>query len=130
MILALLGVKVASKFIGVWPSARAFKLNARAGNYMTLLMSTRLTFGTISALSGLTNHIIDKAQYTILVTVVLASAVVPTLIAQTWFLPKAEVDRDEVTAYENPAAEEQPMSPENGQLGGADVSGSAQNPTH
>ena len=54
---------------------------------MTLLMSTGLTFGTISALFGLTNNIIDRTQYTILVTVVLGSAVVPTLIAQTWFRP-------------------------------------------
>ena len=51
-------------------------------------MSTGLTFGSISALYGLTNGIIDRAQYTILVTVVIGSAVVPTFIAQTWFLPK------------------------------------------
>jgi hypothetical protein len=51
-------------------------------------MSTGLTFGTISALFGLTNKIIDQTQYTILVTAVTASAVVPTLIAQTWFQPE------------------------------------------
>ena len=51
----------------------------------TLLMSTGLTFGSISALFGLTNKIIDQTQYTILVTAVIGSAVVPTLIAQTWF---------------------------------------------
>jgi hypothetical protein len=50
-------------------------------------MSTGLTFGTISALFGLTNHIIDQRQYTILVTAVIGSAVVPTLIAQRWFQP-------------------------------------------
>ena len=55
--------------------------------YTTLLMSTGLTFGTISALFGLTNHIIDQQQYTILVTAVIGSAVVPTLIAQKWFMP-------------------------------------------
>ena len=55
--------------------------------YTTLLMSTGLTFGTISALFGLTNHIIDQSQYTILVTAVIGSAVVPTLIAQRWFQP-------------------------------------------
>ena len=55
--------------------------------YTTLLMSTGLTFGTISALFGLTNHIIDQTQYTILVTAVIGSAVVPTLIAQHWFVP-------------------------------------------
>jgi hypothetical protein len=58
--------------------------------YTTLLMSTGLTFGTISALYGLTNHIIDQQQYTVLVTAVITSAVVPTLIAQTWFEPSRE----------------------------------------
>jgi hypothetical protein len=55
--------------------------------YTTLMMSTGLTFGTISALFGLTNHIIDQQQYTILATAVIGSAVVPTLIAQRWFQP-------------------------------------------
>jgi len=87
LILALLGVKVAAKFIGVYPSARLFKFNIKTSNYMTLLMTTGLTFGTISALFGLTNNLIDRTQYTILVTVVLGSAVVPTLIAQMWFRP-------------------------------------------
>jgi hypothetical protein len=50
-------------------------------------MSTGLTFGTISALFGLTNHIIDRSQYTVLVTAVIGSAIVPTLIAQRWFQP-------------------------------------------
>lgn len=87
IIIALLFVKVAAKFIGVYPSARLFKFNIKTSNYMTLLMSTGLTFGTISALFGLTNNIIDKTQYTILVAVVLGSAVIPTFIAQTWFRP-------------------------------------------
>ncbi|GIW09086.1 MAG: potassium transporter Kef [Dehalococcoidia bacterium] len=86
-VLALLTVKVSAKFIGVWPLTRAFSLSAVEGNFTTLLMSTGLTFGSISALYGLTNGIIDQGQYTILVTTVLASAVVPTLIAQRWFLP-------------------------------------------
>jgi hypothetical protein len=55
--------------------------------YTTLLMSTGLTFGTISALFGLTNHLITQDQYTVLVTTVIASAVVPTLIAQRYFSP-------------------------------------------
>lgn len=80
-------VKLVTKFIGVWPLTRAFKMTAREGNYTTLLMSTGLTFGSIAALYGLTNHIIDQTQYTILVTVVIGSAIVPTFIAQNWFLP-------------------------------------------
>ncbi len=88
LILVLLVVKVGTKFLGVWPLTRVFKLTPREGNYTTLLMSTGLTFGSISALYGLTHGIINQAQYTILVTVVIGSAVVPTFIAQTWFLPK------------------------------------------
>jgi Kef-type K+ transport system membrane component KefB len=95
LILALLLVKMASKAVGVWPAARAFRLAPRDANYTTLLMSTGLTFGTISALFGLTNGIISQAQYTILVTAVILSAVVPTLIAQTWFRPAIVATDDE-----------------------------------
>jgi Kef-type K+ transport system membrane component KefB len=99
-----LAVKLATKFIGVWPLARRFDLSAREGNYTTLLMSTGLTFGSISALYGLTNGIIDQTQYTILLTAIIGSAVVPTFIAQTWFLPAAALatldtrDREEIEA--------------------------------
>jgi Kef-type K+ transport system membrane component KefB len=62
----------------------------REAHYTTLLMATGLTFGTISALFGLQNHIIDQSQYTVLVTVVILSAFVPTLIAQKFFQPKIE----------------------------------------
>ena len=62
----------------------------REANYTTLLMATGLTFGTISALFGLQNKIIDDKQYTILVTVVILSAFVPTLIAQKFFQPTLE----------------------------------------
>jgi hypothetical protein len=55
--------------------------------YTTLMMSTGLTFGSISALFGLTNGIINQDQYTILVIAVIGSAVVPTVIAQRWFQP-------------------------------------------
>jgi Kef-type K+ transport system membrane component KefB len=91
LILVLLGVKVSTKFLGVWPMTRAFKMTAREGNYTTLLMSTGLTFGSIAALYGLTHGIINQVQYTILVTVVIGSAVIPTVIAQTWFLPKRAI---------------------------------------
>jgi Kef-type K+ transport system membrane component KefB len=61
---------------------------ARESHYTTLLMSTGLTFGSISALFGLTHGYIDQTQYTILVTVVIGSAVAPTIIAQAWFRPR------------------------------------------
>ena len=87
VILLYLGVKMATKFFGILPLTRAFRFHRKEGMYTTLLMSTGLTFGSISALFGLTNHIIDERQYTILLTAVIGSAVVPTLIAQRWFQP-------------------------------------------
>jgi Kef-type K+ transport system membrane component KefB len=88
--LSLLGVKVAAKSVGVWPLSRLFGLSVRDSSYSTMLMSTGLTFGSISALYGLDNRIIDQSQYSLLVAVVIASAVVPTVIAQTFFQPKIE----------------------------------------
>lgn len=90
VIIILLLLKVLFKTVGVWPASRLFKMGMREANYSTLLMSTGLTFGTISALYGLNNHIIDQKQYTILVTVVILSAVIPTLIAQRFFEPSEE----------------------------------------
>ena len=76
-----------TKFIGVWPLARVFYMRKGEATYTALLMSTGLTFGTISALFGLQNKIIDQQQYSVLVTVVILSAFVPTLIAQKFFQP-------------------------------------------
>lgn len=87
LIAVFLAVKMATKFAGIWPLTRAFRFERREGMYTTLMMSTGLTFGTISALFGLTNGIINQDQYTVLVTAVIGSAVVPTLIAQKWFQP-------------------------------------------
>jgi Kef-type K+ transport system membrane component KefB len=88
LVALFLAVKLGAKVIGVWPTARAFGLTTRDANYTTLLMSTGLTFGTIAGLYGLTNGYIDQSTYTILVTVVILSAVVPTLIATTFFEPE------------------------------------------
>ena len=87
LILIYLAVKMITKFVGILPLTRLFRFERREGLYTTLLMSTGLTFGSISALFGLTNHIIDERQYTILLTAVIGSAVVPTLIAERWFQP-------------------------------------------
>lgn len=86
----LFAVKMLTKTITVWPTAAMFKLNPRDRTYTTLLMATGLTFGSIAALYGLTNHLINQSQYTVLVTVVILSAFVPTLIAQQWFEPDLE----------------------------------------
>lgn len=90
LIAALLATKMITKFLGILPLTRYFEFKPREGMYTTLMMSTGLTFGSISALFGLTNNIIDREQYTILVTSVIGSAVVPTLIAQLWFHPHFE----------------------------------------
>jgi Kef-type K+ transport system membrane component KefB len=103
LIVLFLSVKLIAKLVGVWPATRAFRLPVRDANYTTLLMSTGLTFGTIAALFGLTHHHIDQAAYTILVTVVILSAVVPTLLATTFFepeIPRAEAFEDLEAAEE------------------------------
>src|ERR1700726_1853165 len=87
LILIYLVVKMVTKFAGILPLTRIFRFDPREGMYTTLLMSTGLTFGSISALFGLTNHIIDERQYTILLIAVIGSAVVPTIIAERWFQP-------------------------------------------
>jgi Kef-type K+ transport system membrane component KefB len=93
--LGLLGVLVAAKMVPklglVYPLAR--RADRRHGVFTTLLMSTGLTFGTIASLYGLTAGIIDKTQFSLLVTVVVVSAVVPTAIAERWFLPDGERER-------------------------------------
>jgi len=86
--LALLLSKVASKIFGLFPVVSRFRQERHERWYYTLLMSTGLTFGTISALYGYSHGIIDAGQYSFLVAVVIASAVVPTLIAGYAFLPK------------------------------------------
>ena len=85
-----LAMKMATKFIGILPLTRYFQFKPREGMYTTMMMSTGLTFGSISALFGLTNNIIDPVQYTVLLTAVIGSAVVPTVIAQLWFRPHFE----------------------------------------
>ena len=96
LIVALFFVKVVAKLVGVFPLARfAFRYSHTNANYLTLMMATGLTFGTISSLYGLTHHYIDQAQYTALVTVVILTAIVPTAIAQILFKPREEPEEME-----------------------------------
>ena len=83
----LFGAKVLTKTLTVYPVTRIHREDKRETAYTTLLMSTGLTFGTISSLFGLTHHIIDQAQYSLLVAAVIGSAVIPTLIANAFYLP-------------------------------------------
>lgn len=80
-----LALKLGSKFVAVFPLAR--KYHAEHGMFTTLLMSTGLTFGTITSLYGLSIGAITKAQFSILITVVILSAIIPTIIALRYFKP-------------------------------------------
>jgi glutathione-regulated potassium-efflux system ancillary protein KefC len=86
--LILLGGKVLSKILGLYPFVSMFRKETNEKWYYTLLMSTGLTFGTISALYGYTHNIITQEQYSFLVAAVIASAVIPTLIAEKFFIPR------------------------------------------
>ena len=85
---ALFFAKMASKLAGLLPTVRAFGYSGHDGIYYSLMMSTGLTFGTISALFGLNHGIIDQHQYSHLVATVIASAVIPTVIANARFMPR------------------------------------------
>jgi Kef-type K+ transport system membrane component KefB len=84
---ALFFAKMISKLVGLLPTVQWFEHRGRAGVYYSLMMSTGLTFGTISALFGLNHGIIDQSQYSFLVAAVIASAVIPTAIANAFFMP-------------------------------------------
>ena len=102
--LGVLGVlfvgKMVPKFAGIYPLARRF--TAPHATFTTLLMSTGLTFGTITSLYGLNAHIIDRTQFSLLIAVVVLSAIVPTAIAQRFYQPQARAHRD-LTAPVGPA---------------------------
>lgn len=85
LVAVLFGVKVGAKLAGVGPVVR--RLVGRDSAYIALLMSTGLTFGTISSLYGLNAGIIDRTQFSVLLTVVVSTAIVPTVVAQRWFRP-------------------------------------------
>jgi glutathione-regulated potassium-efflux system ancillary protein KefC len=81
-------VKIGTKIIGVYPVTKYFGSPNQEAMYTTLLMSTGLTFGTISSLFGLSHGIINQSQYSALVATVIASAVIPTVIANAFYLPR------------------------------------------
>ncbi len=101
--------KMVTKMAGVFPSVRVFGHRNGADVYYTLMMSTGLTFGTISALFGLNHGIITSAQYSYLVAAVIGSAVIPTVIANAWFMPRhllptPTIEQDEIAARPSDAA--------------------------
>jgi glutathione-regulated potassium-efflux system ancillary protein KefC len=103
--------KVLSKIIGLYPVISRFRKQKEERWFYTLLMSTGLTFGTISALYGFSHGIISQAQYSALVATVIASAVIPTFIAGRAFLPRhlmapADLERHGVRVPEGSPSEE------------------------
>ena len=104
ILLTLLGAKMVTKFVGVYPITKFFKAPPKEAMYTTLLMSTGLTFGSISALFGLTHHIITQQQYSYLIAAVIGSAIVPTLIANAFFLPRHLLQNAEAAAPSVPLA--------------------------
>ena len=108
----LLAAKMTTKFAGVYPTTLYFRSPKREAMYTTLLMSTGLTFGSISALYGLTHGIVNQAQYSYIIAAVIGSAVVPTLIANAWFLPHHVLPRDTEPAAATPALSSAHLNPE------------------
>jgi Kef-type K+ transport system membrane component KefB len=108
--LGVLGLLVAAKMVPkialVYPLARRAEPPDAA--FTTLLMSTGLTFGTISSLYGLNAGIIDHTQFSLLVTVVVLSAIVPTAIAQRWFSPRTATTEVQPAATSPPRPTPQP----------------------
>jgi Kef-type K+ transport system membrane component KefB len=88
VLVALFVAKMLTKTIGLWPTVGRYGYRGSDGWYYTLMMSTGLTFGTISALFGLNHEIISQDQYSFLVAAVIASAVIPTVVANAFFMPR------------------------------------------
>jgi len=110
--LVLFSAKMLTKAVAVFPAVRAHRYEGNSSTYYTLMMSTGLTFGTISALFGLNHQIITQTQYSYIVGTVIASAVVPTMIANRFFLPRhllphASAGTQSEQAIQRPTAAEQ-----------------------
>jgi glutathione-regulated potassium-efflux system ancillary protein KefC len=104
-VIVFLLVEIASKVASVYPVARGFNAPHKDAMYTTLLMASGLTFGTISALFGLSNGIIDQSQYSTLVAAIIGTAVAPTLVANTYFLPRHLLPKDEAETPQAHAAQ-------------------------
>lgn len=95
---ALFIVKQSAKFIGIYFLAKRYIPNGNI--YATLLLSTGLTFGLIALIFGLRSGLINQVQYSVLTGVLIASAVIPTFIAQKWFMPVHSEDLVDINGEE------------------------------
>src|SRR5262249_55753156 len=112
----MLVVKVFSKIVGVYPVTKVYKAPNKEAMYTTLLMSTGLTFGTISALFGLSRGIIDQAQYSALVAAVIASALIPTVIANPFDLARDLLPQPGPETKPTPDAQTAPLRSISGEV--------------
>jgi len=102
-VIALVIVEMSTKVVSVYPIAKWFGSPHKDAMYTTLLMASGLTFGTISALFGLSHKIIDESQYSTLVAAIIGTAIIPTVIANTLYLPRHLLPESE-SAPSAPAA--------------------------
>ena len=105
VVLVLFGAKVGAKIFGLSPVIGRFRRERSERWYYTLMMSTGLTFGTVSALYGLSHGIVTQRQYSYLVAVVIGTAVMPTLVASLAFVPRHLLAGEEQAAAPAAAAE-------------------------
>lgn len=116
IVCVLFGVELAGKLLAVWPVARAFKMPPREATYTSLLMASGLTFGSIAALYGLNHGYINGTQYSELVSAVILSAIIPSVIAQRHFVPRADLD----PALEGALSAEDAVFPHHRNRGGSE----------
>ncbi len=106
-VIIFLVVEISTKIVSVYPVAKYYGSSQKESMYTTLIMSSGLTFGTIASLFGLSHGIIDKSQYSTLVAAIIGTAIIPTMIANTFFLPRhllPDAQREGLPAEHAPAA--------------------------
>jgi Kef-type K+ transport system membrane component KefB len=95
LVVIFLGLKLVAKIVAVYPISRITM--PRGGRvFTTLLMSTGLTFGTLASVFGFQSGYINKVQFSVLISVVILSAIIPTVIAQRFFAPVTDVEKEEL----------------------------------
>jgi Kef-type K+ transport system membrane component KefB len=95
LVVIFLGLKLVAKIVAVYPISRITM--PRGGRvFTTLLMSTGLTFGTLASVFGFQSGYINKVQFSVLISVVILSAIIPTIIAQRFFAPVTDVEKEEL----------------------------------
>ena len=112
-VVILLAVEVATKVVSVYPVAKAFGSPPKDAMYTTLIMASGLTFGTIASLFGLSHKIIDESQYSTLVAAIIATAIIPTVIANSFFLPRHLLPKDSADVGAAAATEASPPAAAN-----------------